>query len=166
MPETVQGILLGFLVLATSIWVGGYVAVAVVSRTAATVIDPADRVNFFRALGRAYLVLQVPSLLVALGTGYALLSQRSWNGVATAATVLAAALVVTLAWGVVQARRMGRVRRAALAAPDSADSADRADSAGRQEAVRRGARRAALLRAGLGVLSLALIALGSLLATT
>lgn len=159
MPETVQGILLGFLILATSVWVGGYVAVAVVSRTAAKVLDPANRVGFFRALGQAYLVLQVPALVVALGTGFALLSQRSWNGVATAAVIVAAALVLTLAWGVVQARRMGRLRRAALAAPDDADSA------ARQDAVRRGARRAALLRAGLGVLSLTLIALGSLLAT-
>lgn len=166
MSSTVLGVLLGLFILAASVWVGGYAAVAVVSRTAAKVLDPANRIAFFRALGRAYLALQVPSLVVALGTGYALLSQRSWNGVATAATVVAAALVVTLAWGVVQARRMGRVRRAALVAPDDAHSADSADSAGRQDAVRRGARRAALLRAGLGVLSLALIALGSLLATT
>lgn len=163
MSSTVLGVLLGLFILATSVWVGGYAAVAVVSRTAAKVLDPANRIAFFRALGRAYLALQVPSLVVALGTGYALLSQRSWNGVATAATVVAAALVVTLAWGVVQARRMGRVRRAALVAPEDADSAD---SAGRHDAVRRGARRAALLRAGLGVLSLTLIALGSLLATT
>lgn len=157
MSTTTLGVLLGFFVLATSVWVGGYVAVAVVSRTAAKVLDPANRVSFFRALGQAYLALQAPALIVALGTGFALLSQRPWNGVATAATVLAAALVVTLAWGVAQARRMGRVRRAALAAPDDARL---------QDGVRRGARRAALLRAGLGGLSLALIALGTLLATT
>lgn len=157
MSDTARGILLGFFILSTSVWVGGYVAIAVISRTAAAVLDTANRIGFFRSLGRAYLAIGAPALAVALGTGFALLSQRPWNAVATAATVLAAALAASLAFGVVQARRMGRVRRAALAEPDDAN---------RQLAVRRGARRAAQLRGAIGVLSLTLIALGSLLATT
>jgi len=58
--------------------------------------------------------------------------------------------------GVVQARRMTRLRRASLAASEDAALAS---------GVRRGARAATLLRASIGLLSLALIALGALLAT-
>jgi hypothetical protein len=65
-------------------------------------------------------------------------------------------LVAALAVGVAQARRMTRIRAAALAAPDDRQLTSR---------VRRGAHVATLLRAAIGVLSLALIALGALLAT-
>jgi hypothetical protein len=51
---------------------------------------------------------------------------------------------------------MGRLRGIALAAPEDA---------ARQHQVRQGARAAALLRGGIGLLTLALIALGSMLAT-
>lgn len=69
---------------------------------------------------------------------------------------MATALVISLAVGVVQARRMTRLRAAALAAPEQLELKRR---------VSHGAHSAALLRAAIGLLSLALIALGSLLAT-
>jgi hypothetical protein len=74
----------------------------------------------------------------------------------TAATVAAAVVVVSTVVGIVQARRMTRLRRASLAQPDDPLLAGQ---------VSKGAHSAAVLRATIGALSLALIALGSLLAT-
>lgn len=156
MSDTTQTILLGIFTLSTCIWVGGYVAVAVVARTATRALEPGQRVTFFRALGRSYLRLGAPALVVALGTGAALLRDHSWDGTVTAAVVVAVALLATLGFGVVQARRMTRLRAAALAAPENRSAA---------EGVQRGARSAAVLRAGIGVLTLALVVLGSVLAS-
>jgi lipoyl-dependent peroxiredoxin len=70
-------------------------------------------------------------------------------------TVLTACLVAVTAAGVVQARRMTRIRQAALRQPGNAKLA---------ASVRRGAVSAAALRAAIAAFSLALIALGVLLA--
>lgn len=156
MFDTTQAILLGVFTLSSCIWVGGYIAIAVVAHVATRTLAPGQRVAFFRALGRSYLLLGVPALLVAFGTGAGLLMDRTWDGVLTAAVVVAAALLATLIVGVVQARRMTRLRAAALATPEDQHASHR---------VQLGARSATLLRAGIGLLSLALIALGSLLAT-
>jgi uncharacterized membrane protein len=156
MSATTQAVLLGVFTLASCIWVGGYVAIAVVARVATRTLVPGQRVAFFRALGRLYLLLGVPALLIALGTGAGLLSDHSWDGILTAAVAVAAALLVSLAVGVVQARRMTRLRAAALFMTEDPERGVR---------VRQGARSAALLRATIGLLSLALIALGALLAT-
>jgi hypothetical protein len=106
-------------------------------------------------LGRAYLLVGVPALIVALGSGAGLASERDWDATLITTAVLAAALVAVLALGVVQARRMTRRRAAALAIRDQGEPKRRV----------RGARAATVLRAAIGRLSLALIALGSLLAT-
>jgi len=156
MSETTRAVLLGVFTLASGIWVGGYVAIAAVASAGTATLDPATRVAFFRALGRSYLWIGGVALVVALGTGAALLSGRTWDGTATVAVVVSAALVVALAVGVGQARRMTRLRRAALAAPQDHRLA---------EQVERGARAAVVLRAAIGLLTLALIALGALLAT-
>ena len=156
MSETTRAVLLGVFTLASGIWVGGYVAIAAVAGAASATLDPDSRVSFFRALGRRYLWISGVALVVALGTGAALLRERTWDGTLTAAVAVAAALVLALAVGVVQARRMTRLRRAALADPQD-------QRLTRQ--VERGARGATVLRAAIGVLSLALIALGAVLAT-
>lgn len=156
MSDTVRAVLTGVFTLASCIWVGGYVAIAVVARVASRTLEPAQRVAFFRALGRSYLTVGTPALAVALGTGAALASERDWDATSTTTAVLAAALVAALAVGVAQARRMTRLRAAALATPEQLEL---------KRKVARGARSAALLRAAIGLLSLALIALGSLLAT-
>lgn len=85
-----------------------------------------------------------------------LLRHRRWDGLLAAGAITAAALVVALALGVVQARRMTRLRQAAGAAPQDADLGGR---------VRRGGRSAVALRALIGLLSLALVVLGCLLLT-
>lgn len=156
MSDTAQAILLGVFILASCIWVGGYIAIAVVARVATHSLEPAHRVAFFRALGRSYLLLGAPALLVAIGTGAALASEHAWDGVLIASVIVAAALLISLGVGVVQARRMTRLRAVALGNPDDTSLGQR---------VRRGARTAAVLRAGIGVFSLALIALGALLTT-
>lgn len=152
-----DAVLLTILVLATSIWVGGYVAIAVVARAASATLDPGTRVAFFRSLGRTYLRIGLSALLVALITGALMLRDRDWDAVLTAATLVVVALVVLLGIAVVQAKRMTRLRRQALDEPADQHVAD---------GVARGARGAGILRAVLGVLSLVLVVLGAVLATT
>jgi uncharacterized membrane protein len=142
--------------LAGSIWVGGFVAIAVVARIARAQLDRPAQIAFFRALGRRYLVVGLCSLLVALGAGAALLARRDWGATALAATVVAAALLAATVAGVAQARGMTRARSRAVRAPDDPDLARR---------VRRGSVRAAVLRAMIGGLTLALLALAAVLAT-
>jgi uncharacterized membrane protein len=156
MSGAASAILLAVFILASCVWVGGYVAIAIVARTAAAILEPRQRVAFFRSLGRTYLLVGVPALLVALGTGGGLLSGHRWDGSVTAAVAAAAALVACLTVAVIQARRMTRLRRSALAAPHDSRLGRR---------VRESARAAAVLRAAIGVLSITLIVLGSFLAT-
>jgi hypothetical protein len=156
MSDSMRAVLLGAFMVASCVWVGGYVAIAVVARVAIRTLEPAQRVTFFRDLGRAYLLVGGPALVIALGTGAGLASGHAWDGALVATLVTAAVLVGSLAVGVAQARRMTRLRAAALAAPHDRSLTRR---------VHRGARAATFLRAAIGLLSLALIALGALLAT-
>jgi hypothetical protein len=157
MSDTTQAVLLGLFILAWSTWLGGFVAIGVVARVASRTLSRGDRIAFFRALGRSYGVVGSVALLLAYGTGGALLSQHSWDGTALAAVMIAAVLVAATVVGVVQARRMTRLRQRALTEPDGAALAN---------LVERGARRAAVLRAGIGLLSLALVAVMALLGGT
>lgn len=156
MTDTATATLTGLLIFACSIWVGGLFAIAVVARVATATLDPAARVAFFRGLGRGYGIVGTAALALAYGTGAALLYGRSWNGPLVAAVAVAVALAVTLAVGVVQARRMTRLRRLSLNAPEDGDLSRR---------VRRGAARAGGLRGVIALLSLALLALGVELGT-
>jgi hypothetical protein len=142
--------------LASSIWVGGYVALVLVARVATSTLAPGHRIEFFRALGRRYLLLGTPCLIIALVTGAGLLHTHPWDATLTAALVTAAALLALLIAGVAQARRMTLLRAALLACPTDSHLTLR---------LRRGAREAGLLRVGIGLLTLFLIALGALLAT-
>lgn len=154
--QPAAGILTGFLILAACVWTGGLVAIFVVARVARRTLVPADRVAFFRGLGRAYGPVGGAALAVALGCGAALLSGHAGDAARTAAIVVAAGLVAVTAAGVMQARRMTRIRRSALASPDDAVTARR---------IRLGALRAAGLRSAIAALTMTLLALGVLLAT-
>lgn len=151
-----DGLLTGLLILATSVWLGGLFAIAIVARVASRTLDPAARVAFFRALGRSYGIVGTAALVLAYGTGAALLHDEPWGPATIAAVVVAAALAGALSAGMVQARRMTRLRRHLL------DSAPDADLASR---VRKGALVAHALRGLIGLLSLALVALGVLIAS-
>jgi uncharacterized membrane protein len=140
--------------LAASIWVGGLVAIFVVARAASASLEPAQRVAFFRALGRRYGVVGSVALLVALVTGAALLRGHSWDGLLIATAIAAAALLVATGIGIAQARAMSRLRRRAL-------EEFRGDILNPR--VRRGAALAAGLRGAIGLLTLALVVLGAAL---
>jgi uncharacterized membrane protein len=141
------------LVLATSVWVGGLVTIAVVARVARGTIGAADRVQFFRALGRSYGLVGGLALVVALVTGAVLAVDQPLDGPVVACSVVAGALVVTTVVGVAQARRMTKLRLRAVTSAEDPRMAD---------AVRRGAVRAAVLRSLIGALSVALLFLGVL----
>jgi hypothetical protein len=156
-PPAATSPVLVFIALASAaIWAGGLVAIAIVAKIARDQLDPATRVLFFRALGRAYGIVGCSALAVALLSGALLLSQRSWDGTSLAAVLLAGALVLVSAAGIAQARGMTRLRRRAVAAGEDASLAG---------AVHRGAIRAAGLRGAIAMLSFALLALAAVLAT-
>lgn len=155
MPDAVRATLGVVLVLAAAVWVGGLVTLVVVTRVARRTVGPAERVAFFRQLGRVYLIVGGLALALALASGAGLLLGRPWNGLLIATAAGAAALVATTVVGVIQARQMTRLRASAVQRPDDAVIAAR---------VHRGAYVAGVLRALIGVLSLALLALGVVLA--
>lgn len=155
LPRPAETTLTIVLVLATAVWIGGLVAIFVVAMVAHTTLGAAERVAFFRSLGRAYGLVGGMALTIALASGAVLAATHRWDGQLTAGTVVAAGLVAATAAGVAQARRMTRLRQDALRAPGSLELAAK---------VRRGARNATALRAAIAVLSLALLALGTVIA--
>jgi uncharacterized membrane protein len=156
LPPPAETSLAAVLVLATAVWVGGLVVIFVVARVAHATLGVAERVTFFRGLGRAYGPVGGAALTVALASGAVLVLPHRWDGQLTASTVVAASLVVATVAGVAQARRMTRLRQEALRAPGDP---------GLTAQVRRGARNAAALRAAIALLSLGLLALGVVVAT-
>lgn len=148
-----DSVLVFAVLLAGSVWVGGLVAIATVARAQ---LDRNAQVSFFRALGRRYGIVAAPALAVALGCGAALLGRRGWDLGATAAALVAVALVACTVAGVLQARAMTRLRGRAL---------ERAGDPALARGVRRGAARALVLRGLIGALTVALVALASALAT-
>ena len=54
LPRPAAASLTAVLVLATAVWIGGLVAIFVVARVAHATLGTAERVSFFRGLGRAY----------------------------------------------------------------------------------------------------------------
>jgi hypothetical protein len=155
LSQPASDVLTGFLILGCSVWVGGLISIFVVARVARRALPPVDRVAFFRGLGRAYGPVGGAALGVALGCGAALLWGRAWDATLAAAAAIAACLVAVTATGVAQARRMTRLRQDALAGHGDVTLDGR---------VRRGALGAAVLRAAIAALSLALVALGVVLA--
>jgi uncharacterized membrane protein len=156
LPQPAETALTAVLVLATAVWVGGLVAIFVVARVAHATLGTAERVAFFRGLGRAYGPAGGLALMIALASGAVLASAYRWDGQLTASAVVAAGLVAATAAGVAQARRMTRLRQDALRDPGSLELTAR---------VRRGARSATLLRAAIAALSLVLLTLGTVIAT-
>ncbi len=155
LPPAPVAALTGVLVFTAAVWMGGLVAIFIVARVATRTLGTAERVAFFRGLGRAYGPVGGLALAAALGSGAALLAGRPWNGLCTAAAVVTGFLLTVTAAGVVQARKMTRIRQRALVQPGNGQLAGH---------IRRAARTAGLLRAAIGALSLTLIALGAMLA--
>lgn len=150
-----HGLLVTVLVLSTSVWVGGYVAIGVIARSTTATMEPAQRVAFFRSLGRSYLRIGTPALAIGLASGAVLARDHVWDAPLIISVVIAALLVTLLAAAVQQARRMTRLRHSALEAGENPATSP---------ALRNGRRSAAMMRAGLGVLSLILVVLGCFMA--
>lgn len=100
-------------------------------------------------------MVAAPALVVALAAGGLLLADRPADATAVTAVVTAAALVLVTAAGVMQARAMTRLRARAIVELDDEALATR---------VRRRATLAGILRAAIGMLSIALLALAAVLA--
>jgi hypothetical protein len=63
MSDTTRAILLGVFTLASCVWVGGYTRRSPSCPAASRVLEPAQRVRFFRALGRSYLLVGASALI-------------------------------------------------------------------------------------------------------
>lgn len=156
LPPPAQASVTAVLILATAVWIGGLAAIVVVARVARATLGAAERVTFFRGLGQAYGRVGGVALAAGLASGAVLAATRRWDGQLTASAAVAAGLVAVTIAGVAQARQMTRLRRDALRDPGSHQLSAR---------VRRGARNAAILRSAIAALSLALLALGVVIAT-
>lgn len=154
MPGALKGVLLGLLLISAAIWLGGWVTLVLVARSTTATLQRHDRVAFFKHFGRRFGIVATVALIVALVTGCVLLAAATWTLVSTVLVFAAAVLVAVLAVGVAQARRMTRLRRASLAAPDDRTLAER---------VTAGGRRASVLRAGIGAISLLIFVLAIVL---
>jgi hypothetical protein len=139
--------------LASSVWVGSLVCLAVVASAARSSLDPAERVAFFRALGRRYGAVGGGALTVAIGTGFVMIwPPSSWGLRHEALAALAVALVVVTGVGVRQASAMTTLRRRSI---------DQLADRQLAEQVRRGARWAAGLRSLIGAITLGLLGLAA-----
>jgi uncharacterized membrane protein len=163
LPTPLRLVLLALLILGAAIWIGGMAAVTVLSLVSRGTLEPTARTALFRDFGRRYLGVAGPALVVTVICGAVLLIARGWDGLATAIVVVVAALIVALAFGVRQARAMRRLRQAAQAAAGNGSVDDDGSMDGDGDSARRavtaGARRAALLRATIGLLSAAVFVL-------
>jgi uncharacterized membrane protein len=141
------------LLLSQAVWVGGLVVIAVVARVARRILTPQQQVDFFKRLGRAYGPVGGLALTLALLTGGVLARKHPWNRSMASSTLVAAALVMVTVAGVVQARRMSRLRQGAIEAPDEVASSRIAGDA----------RLASCLRGLIALLTLALLCLAATL---
>lgn len=148
-----QAALLGLLVLSGAIWLGGWVALFLLARSTTATLSREARVAFFRHFGRRYGVVATGALLVGLTAGILLLAAVPWTRLSTCLVAVAAILLLVLGVGVLQARRMTRLRRALLATSADTTLAAR---------VARGARTAIVLRAAIGAISLLILVLAVL----
>ncbi|MFA5550986.1 MAG: hypothetical protein WDA03_05140 [Trueperaceae bacterium] len=152
MPSASTPLLHALFWLAASVWLGGYVAIAVVMYAARQSLEAPASVAFFRALGRAYLPVGGAALALACLTGTALLWDRPVTGLTYGLAAVAASIVIVLAVAVAQARRMTRLRRALISQPGDAQLSG---------TVRRVGRAAVVLRALLGLLSVIAVVLAA-----
>lgn len=129
---------------------GGFVAIMVVNATSKKSLELAQRIVLFRGLGRSYLRVAAIAFALVVVPGGILLAFRPWDGFTLAILLVVLLLVLLTGIAVRQARRMTRMRKAALAA--SVDGPHAAP-------IGRNAKRAWMLRMGIGLTSLALFVL-------
>ena len=145
----IHTLLVVFELIAASIWIGGLVAIGLVAHIVRQTLESRARISFFRSLGRRYLRVGGSSLVVALVCGALLLVPGDWTNEKAVALAVAFALVLVTVVAVIQARRLTVLRQAALEGGGTAT--------GLAILVDRRAHRAAILRAAIGLLTLALV---------
>ena len=111
-----------------AIFAGGMVMLGVVAATARRTVPAEARVEFFRVLGRRFLVLGGIALLVAIATGTDMASDRDVWGSLTDTTygktllakliLVAIVIVLTAFHSLVQGPALSRLRQQAIARPD------------------------------------------------
>ena len=114
--------------IAAAVWAGGLVFLGVAAGVARATIPERERIEFFRRLGRRFLVVALAAavLLAATGVDMAVDRLASWSALTDtesgrlilAKTILfATALLLATAHGLVLGPRIRRLREALLASP-------------------------------------------------
>jgi hypothetical protein len=122
-PRPAEASLTAVLILATAVWIGGLVAIFMVTRVAHATLGAGERVAFFRDLGRAYGLVGGGALAAALASGAVLASRVPLGRPADRQHGGRAGLVTATVAGMTQARRMTRLRQDALDGTGSAELA-------------------------------------------
>lgn len=139
------------LLAASGVWLGGLQTVPLLASTTARLFAPDVRSRLFVAFGRRFAVLMAVALAVAMvAAAMVVRSSDATRGVGAA--VLVGALLVTTTIGVMQARRMSRLRLAVGAGDELA-----------AKELRRNAGVATALRSLIGLLSVALLVVAVLM---
>lgn len=118
--------------IAAAVWAGGLVFLGVAAGVARRTIPAADRIPFFRALGRRFAIVAGFAALLIAATGADMASDRlagwsalldtSYGRILFAKIVLfALALVEAAVHSLVLGPRLGRLRQALLASPGDAE---------------------------------------------
>mgnify|MGYP001329874426 CR=1 FL=1 len=137
-------LLAGLCVAGSGMWLGGLLTVPILALTSARLIDPATRTALFVAFGRGFAVLMGVVLAVVI-VAASRLDVMSDDPMATGVLALSLTLLATTSVGVLQARRMSRLRRS-VARDGSADG---------DQDVHRNATVALALRTTIGLISVA-----------
>lgn len=119
LPIFVRGLLSALLVISGSIWLGGAVSIFVVAGSTRAILNVPDRVTFFRDLGRRWGIIGTMALLLADACGLVLLLAAPWTALSTWLVIVGVVLILMLGLGIVQARRISRMRHALAVAPDA-----------------------------------------------
>lgn len=152
MPAALNAVLSVVLILASAVWIGGYVAVAVVAIVSSKTLEPSQRVTFFKRFGRVYLRVAGSALVIMYVTGWALLAQIPWSGELVRITAASAALLLILIAGIIQARNLTKLRTQALQTPENQQ-----ESQALLQTIKRRARAATILRTLIGLITVVLV---------
>ena len=152
-----ESTLAALLLAASGMWLGGVLTVPLLATTTSRLIAPAVRTEFFVVFGRRFAMLMGAVLALALLASGALVTIRS-EPLTFGALALVVGLLVSTAVGIVQARRMSGLRRAA-----AGDGAGGEGSVSDRD-LRRNAAVANALRSFIGLVSLALMVIAIVIA--
>lgn len=135
--------LAAILAIGSGVWAGGLVSVVILALVSRSTVSGADRVGLFRAFGKWFAIFMGAAALLVVPPALVLAVVEP-TPLTASALVLALGLLLIVAVGIVQARRMSALR--GTAASDGGDPAR----------IRRNAAIALALRSLIGLLMLAL----------